>query len=447
MSDSQQSSLRFPLEEDIWFKSGQEVEELVSISLDPHITIHDADAYVQLKGTLQLAGEYIPCSPGGSIPGEEPDIFSGPVRKYVQAIEQRSENEYHFIHFFPVDITIPKRRISGLDDMDVSIYAFDYTMPENACLRLQAEIQIQGLIEEEPEAYSKVSEETGSEEECEREDVTMSSKEEPGNTEFSELTAETNDAKHEAAAEESVLAAGMRQAGPSLPELDDDTEEVSNPSVNPKTEFLAAVERAPETEPSADEIETKQLEPINRTVQEALADEEEEYENELYEPFTAEVKIKTDAAVSPQPTGRLSESGDEAPPEAVLAGSYRDEGWESSSSKFAGDYAESSSSSESLGHSNALEMESSSKESVQKKPKKKKDKYTAISFADFFARKSEDTSAKMKVCFVQQGDSIEILADKYEVSTQQLMRANHLDPGEDLYEGQVLYIPAKQLYR
>ncbi len=52
LSQEQQSCLRFSLEEAIWFKKGQEVEELLSISLDPHITIQEQEQYVLIRGSF-----------------------------------------------------------------------------------------------------------------------------------------------------------------------------------------------------------------------------------------------------------------------------------------------------------------------------------------------------------------------------------------------------------
>ena len=57
MSENQ-SSLRFSLEESVWFKRGQEVEELLSISLDPHITIQEQEQYIVIQGKLFLSGEF-----------------------------------------------------------------------------------------------------------------------------------------------------------------------------------------------------------------------------------------------------------------------------------------------------------------------------------------------------------------------------------------------------
>ena len=106
LSYSNQSYLRFSLEESIWFQTGQEVAELVSISLDPSITIQESDQYVTIKGSLELSGEY---NRDDYELEEELDYFSNP--KFVQSVEVRGEGVYLFSHHFPVEITIPKNRI------------------------------------------------------------------------------------------------------------------------------------------------------------------------------------------------------------------------------------------------------------------------------------------------------------------------------------------------
>ncbi|MFK4997561.1 LysM peptidoglycan-binding domain-containing protein [Bacillus sp. N9] len=49
------------------------------------------------------------------------------------------------------------------------------------------------------------------------------------------------------------------------------------------------------------------------------------------------------------------------------------------------------------------------------------------------------------MCFVQHGDSIQGLAEKYNVSAQQILWANQLEANQDVYAGQVLYIPVKTI--
>jgi stage VI sporulation protein D len=143
LSHGNQSCLRFSLEESVWFQKGQEVVELVSISLDPNITIQESDQYVTIKGSLELSGEYIREE---NETEEEPDYFSNP--KLIQSVEVREEGVHLFSHHFPVEITIPKNRIQNVFDIDVVVETFDYAFPESCCLRLSADLMITGLYGE-----------------------------------------------------------------------------------------------------------------------------------------------------------------------------------------------------------------------------------------------------------------------------------------------------------
>jgi stage VI sporulation protein D len=62
------------------------------------------------------------------------------------------------------------------------------------------------------------------------------------------------------------------------------------------------------------------------------------------------------------------------------------------------------------------------------------------------ARKEEpsESHTKVKVCIVQKGDTIDMLSDRYDVSVTHLQRLNNLEINQDVFEGQVLYIPAVQ---
>lgn len=55
---SQNNRLQFSVEESIYFKNGQEVSELLSISLDPDILVQEVNDYVSIRGSLELTGEY-----------------------------------------------------------------------------------------------------------------------------------------------------------------------------------------------------------------------------------------------------------------------------------------------------------------------------------------------------------------------------------------------------
>lgn len=144
MAADHQTSLSFSLKESVWFQKGQEVEQLLSIELDPDIVIQDRDYEIVVKGQLQLTGEYIPQD-------SEEASFSlrelSPVRT-VDYVHVREDGVNELSHSFPLEISIPRSRVKQADDLYVEIEMFDYELPEKGCLQLLADIAIYGLIDQ-----------------------------------------------------------------------------------------------------------------------------------------------------------------------------------------------------------------------------------------------------------------------------------------------------------
>jgi stage VI sporulation protein D len=137
-----QSSIRFSVEESIWFQRGQEVSELLSMSLDPEIIIQEHDQYISVRGGLILTGEYH----AEGIDDSERASMSQPTgARTVQEVATREDGVSILKHKFPVDITIPKNRIQSLDDVYVTIESFDYELPQRGNLLLEAELSITGI--------------------------------------------------------------------------------------------------------------------------------------------------------------------------------------------------------------------------------------------------------------------------------------------------------------
>lgn len=384
LPERRQTSLKFPLEETIWFENGQEVGDLVSISLDPEISILDEDEFVVLKGTLDLRGEYYQSSESDTVE----DALSGTP---VQGVEPRADGISEFSHRFPVDITIPKRRIETTDEIEIEIHSFDYVLTENNRLQVLAEVSIHGIYEEFEDAEMEIPEN----------DIDLS-KEEVDRTD--------NVHNEESYEEETIVRDDALELN--VEEDPDDREEVKIALFEQKD--LSIVEQESEDET----VEEDLFEPFH--VEARALPEEEKEENETQGQSFAFIPQLPKVTMEPE---RLEQ--DEPNYKSVESSSYMEM------------YNDESSSLQYESSSSLVKMEE------EPKKKKKKDKYESISFADFFARKEEETTSKMRICLVQQGDSIQSLADKYELSVQQILRANRLDASHEVYEGQVLYIPAK----
>jgi stage VI sporulation protein D len=338
LSQGNQSFLRFSLEESVWFQRGQEVEELVSISLDPNITIQETDQYVTIRGTLDLTGEY-KCQ--GVL--EESNSQETGVQKWVHSVEEREENFYEFSHRFPVDITLPMYRVRDVSEIDVVIETFDYVLPERSCLKITAELNVSGLYDEQASVVEQ--------EEADEEDV------------------------------------------------------------------YELAYRSQEAEEEAQDTET----------------------DEVYEPF--EVEARKEDSFFAEPTLVESSSHQPAIPEISFA-PYRSE---QPANQVEVVEEEAHPITEEENESVGEETPVSNPKTITSVVDYVKNKLTnkkSMSISEFLARKEGEEHASLKVCIVQHGETADSLAERYDVSVQQLLKVNHLEPNQDVYEGQVLYVPS-----
>ncbi|KUP05887.1 hypothetical protein Q73_10375 [Bacillus coahuilensis m2-6] len=352
---TQNSSLRFSLEESIWFKKGQEVEELLSITLEPHITIQEQEQYVLIRGYLELQGDYKEREEVvDSDEGWEEERTYGKLVAYTNT---RETGESEFSHRFPVDITIPKLRVVNLSDIDVFVDSFDYNIPETACLKLHADLTVTGIQGESEQPQAKP-----------------------------EYALESRSAAQVYDVEDDVEL--VEYEPPTYHEEEDSNEE-----------FYVEARKVEEEEEVNVPIEYY----------------EEEYEAPQLE--YSDVRGEQDSNVLNFP------------------GTYEEES--SSSPESTPSYSEEESSS-----SDELfqEEEESSEMKVAQKGKKPKGYDEAISLTEFFTRKEQEETSKLRVYIVQNGDTLEQIAERYGTSAQTIIRDNSLDVSQDVYEGQVLTI-------
>ncbi|AYA77185.1 stage VI sporulation protein D [Bacillus sp. Y1] len=379
MSQGNESCLRFSLEESVWFQKGQEVEELVSISLDPNITIHENEQYVTIQGALELTGEYQRYNDGSN---EEEDLFTAP--KFVHHVEEREEGLYEFSHRFPVDITIPNNRIQSIDDIHVEVESFDYLFQERSCMKLTADLTITGLYGDQQHKPAH--------EEAEVEEVQLEvAYREAAVDEIEENVEGSHELRTVEQEEPTILEHEYEPFAVEARKSADDKEE-KVVSINKTVELFEA--------PQLSVNEAKEPE-ITFSV--ARSEGPQEVAEEVVEEATeVELQPVPEAELQPQSVTELQPQA-ETQPEA--------------------------------------EVESSSSP-PQPKIKKKKSSKKGMSLTEFFARKEEtEDLTKLRVAIVQSGETVEQLAARYEVPVQQLLKVNHLELNQDIYEGQVLYIP------
>ncbi|WP_303046808.1 stage VI sporulation protein D [Bacillus sp. MRMR6] len=369
------------MEESLWFRKGQEVEELVSISLDPDITIQEDDQYVTIRGSLLLTGEYKNFE--NTEVSEEENVAS---QKYVERVEVPQEGDCEFSHRFPVDITIPNNRIQSIYDIDVLVESFDYSLPERSCLKLTAELTISGLYDSSQQ--ETVEEDQGFE----------------------------------------VL---QRYEAENPAEQDD---EVVIPIQFQENQYDA---------PTYAEEQNEQLEVLHRN---HGFDDEDDY---LFESEARKQQEGEQEEAFPKfPTLSYQAMEETKEEEYQQSSTWNAHGRSEGAPTYVEEVVEEVVEEAPVLEEAAQEMEESS--SSPEKPSKlaklktavKNTKQKTMTLTEFFARKEENADqARLKMCIVQKNDTLDSLADRYDVSVPNLLRVNNLELNQDVHEGQVLYIP------
>lgn len=378
LSQENSSILRFSLEESVWFQKGQEVADLLSISLDPNITIQENDQYIIIQGSLELSGEYKRYNEGE----QEEEAFKAP--KLIHSVLEREEGVCEFLHHFPVDITIPLSRVTSLDDVEIEIDTFDYVFPERSCLNLTADLTISGLASEEEE-----------------------------NVEEQEVEEELELAWRSPVEEEEAV--------------NDLIEEPVEIDVSPFQNVSPLLEE----QRAEQEVEDDIYSPFELEVRKSPEGEDDWSTNDTANvPYFSEVSREEDVTSSE--------------PEMKISLFRSEESVYSAEEVFQKPQQESSSESkqeEAVLKEEELEESSSSPNEEPKKKKGLFSKTKSLTFTEFFARKEEEKHTKVKVCIVQQGDTLEKLSNRYNVNIHALLKENRMEANQDVYEGQVLYIP------
>ncbi|PDM41511.1 MULTISPECIES: stage VI sporulation protein D [unclassified Geobacillus] len=397
----EQSYLRFSLEESIWFKKGQEVAEFLSISLDPIVSVDEYEQYITIRGALELSGEYRMAE------GEESsaDPFDFASHRFVQHISTREDGISELSHRFPIDITIPKNRIQHLEDVYVTVESFDYDLDENGRLLVTADISISGISEaplDEPYEPSLVEEEdedllfepfevVARKEVYEEEQRKQQSEEETSSI-FNHALQEQNE--DEAQEMTAIHREETKQ------------EEETAVPLNNNEQLEETVERLEKTKEKAAQLE-KPEEKEEKSAQLEKLEEKEEKSAQLETPEETAAQLEEKEAVK-------AEEENVAPQQEakVSIGSMKEK--------------------------DADEM----KEEIDENEKQKVKSENALYLTKLFAKNQEEEFTKVKICIVQQGDSLDKIADRYDITVQQLLRVNQLESPEEIHEGQLLYIPA-----
>ncbi|WP_062355393.1 LysM peptidoglycan-binding domain-containing protein [Bacillus kwashiorkori] len=468
------SSLKFSLEEAVWFRKGEEIADLVSLSLEPNVTIQELDHYISIRGSLEMNGEYKKVAE--QVDDDHGFAFSG--QKYVNVEESREVGIYEFTYQFPVDITIPKTRIKSVEELNILIDSFDYNIPERSCLKLSTDISIHGVYEED---YSF------DDWEDENDNERLNTMFQPVEKETSSLETETpvidlnesvlhplDNFEEETDEEKTFTVEARKQFEKPHQEAadhhvpiqvfyqEDETEDkgdiesaASNDSKNiwlisnsplKKAEFVEREEEESSSSSSSSEVNNSEaMKEIN--IPDAIGQELESVKSVVREE-TPSVMENLDIPQLEQndETNELRAAEQEKVVKEVAEVRNSNE---SNENDTADEISENTPALQRKEQERAdvveladVRSEKNIKYQAQEKSEESSD--ASISLTKFFARKEEERPAKMRMYIVQGEDTLSVIAERYNVNPAQILRMNQLEPNQDVYEGQVLYIPVKR---
>jgi stage VI sporulation protein D len=142
---NEQDIFSFDLNESLYFEKGQEVSQMLGISLDPEISIQSFNEYVSIRGVIELHGEYEKSTENNEARNESLDLNENHSRRYLEKVDNIDDHLVEFSHRFPVEISVPSYRVADVNDITVNVASFDYEISEENQLKLTSTIDIHGI--------------------------------------------------------------------------------------------------------------------------------------------------------------------------------------------------------------------------------------------------------------------------------------------------------------
>lgn len=424
MSQSPDDRLQFSINESVWLKDEAPAEEILSMALEPDITVEESRSDVTIKGFLRLTGEYKPAEP--VIP--ENDVKAPPFRTIDEIIDTGSGTAV-LEHHFPIDITIPADRVSSLEDLFVIIDSFDYELTEQRHIQLQADIAITGLKNPEEERKEKSAKKAQKTPPVQKDK--KQKPEQPAAEKKSVTPPEKQPEKKDTPPVKK--AAGKKEKKKDAEPVQEPIAKKETP-VSTKKEIEAPVSKTEKPEVDVKSEEKKQpkpSKPAGKEVQKYSKKKREEEQNSYNE-------VMFSGGYDDMPTDRQyeydGESGlaefnyetfrkpdsDEKEPEPLVAISDRSDVTSPSNEQ----------------PTDAREETDENQEPAEEQPHPSNSQYlTKVLTGDEAEQKT-----KLKICIVQSGDSLESISERYHVPVTSLLRKNELTTA-NIEAGEILYIP------
>ena len=399
----------FELQESLFFEKGQEVAEMKGIALEPEISIQPYEEYISIRGTIELHGEYDKVITN-EVEERLIDFDDYQAKRYVEKVIEENEVTT-FSHRFPVEISVPPYRVASLDDITVNIESFDYELPESSQLKLYATVEINGINSEAEKQREEVEE-------------AIDDLEEFVNDEENTFEFEIRNQKEEVKIQENLEVADIK--------VNEDSPEIDPSEVV-------------ETTVMEDSVELNEIEEESRTQAEdsvELSEVEEEPRSEAEDPVELidsedKARSQSEALVELSETKDEQQSQEEDPDRWKIKSQTLTE--------FFNQLPEKNNEIPSSKEVNTEQITAEAEETFETEDEYVQQAVEDVSYlSDIFRNTAEDSFTKMRICIVQNQDTIETIAQRFSISPLQLIKQNELEADFEVQEGQLLYIPANK---
>ncbi|MDN4592491.1 LysM peptidoglycan-binding domain-containing protein [Polycladomyces subterraneus] len=451
MADGQYSQLRFDILEKVRLHPQQPgIGDLLELDLTPDVEIEDQGSHLKIRGYLRLNGRYRGDDwmvSDGEQAAEQAEL-SGETEQGRAEGEGEEETE-ELAYVIPVEITLPANR-AAQDHISAEVESFDYHVLSPFELQIEAVLAIDGFIPE-PSRDEKTEEETSedsptfsgytpsSPEEVVESYETISSQ--PPAYQFEHM-AHPHDARPAYRDPDSQYGWGTRSHAEdaSIRSIGEPEEETDTPHASD------GEKREPEWD--ADDP-TAKLQPYEP---EDVEEDQDKHESEDEKPAFGrqDMKIGFQRQKEQHPSSfrfqdRLLGKPEHPPtwPTETPLDFASDTGWKTNQEEpqwpksvqlFKDQEEEQSTES-------ADEVETHG-EALSEQEQNQEKSATQLEWAKWLIGEEEEQFVKIKMVIAQKEDSIDSIAEKYDVLASQLVRLNHLE-GEELKEGQIIHIPQK----
>lgn len=423
-----EAPLHFSIEESVWLRNGQRIQDILSISLEPDITVEEHREYVSVRGTLELEGEFTP----EEAPEDDDAFEASSSYRTLQQVDVREDGTAEFYHRFPVDVSIPISRVEDFDNIYVEVASFDYLLPEQQCIQLSADLAITGVKANpiqadahEQAARTEQNKEEGQEApSVEREAHEQTQSAEEAVREDEPVHAASNRAEDKEPDE--LVDAFMRQEEQTF------TFETKREAFHNEEDNLVRQGRPSDQQedPSTTErISASEAE--SELSQETLAIDEQPETNRQERIEYDETSSETDDCLS-----REEENGEKASVTSLLGDDHGEAGVGESKT----DRDDETNLDDRV--TQGVEMAHEEAE-LEVKSANDRDEGAFDLMALLMGDEKEQFS-RLRLRIIQPGETLSAVAERYDISESVLARINRLDEG-DVSEGEILYIPvAKQ---